>query len=258
MTEVTCKKCGKDTHATADCLKKKAIRCFSCNASGHSSAQCPSVKSGHEKRGGAKGGRGSRSRTTSLSEADCIDTVMSYHFHDIGVPYMDAMADLPTLLNMLHKSGLLGEGVVSQWNSLMDRLTPSFGGCLSTFDSPDFVMSEEVNVDLVALMNTSRIWGAIGCSPRHAGLYTDTYEESIITRLQELPRAVAWGPIGLDYSIARSEQMMNTQKSVFEKQLRAAVTNRKHIIITACQGSLEATILAIENNVPYGHTVHWM
>ena len=65
-----------------------------------------------------------------------------------------------------------------------------------------------------------RVYAAIGTHPHDARLYDEQAENRIARLIENGPRLLAWGEIGLDYYYDNSPREI--QKDVFRRQLRAA------------------------------------
>ncbi len=64
------------------------------------------------------------------------------------------------------------------------------------------------------------LFAAVGVHPHDARLYDDRAEERLIRLVNESPRVVAWGEIGLDFYYDNSPR--EVQREVFARQLRGA------------------------------------
>ncbi|HKR58531.1 MAG TPA: TatD family hydrolase [Pyrinomonadaceae bacterium] len=82
----------------------------------------------------------------------------------------------------------------------------------------------------VALAKANQnIYAAIGVHPHDAKLYDDAAEAKINSLINENPKVLAWGEIGLDYHYDNSPR--DIQRAMFKRQLRAARARELPVIV---------------------------
>eukprot|EP01096_Ripella_sp_DP13-Kostka_P007516 TRINITY_DN2736_c0_g1_i1.p1 TRINITY_DN2736_c0_g1~~TRINITY_DN2736_c0_g1_i1.p1 ORF type:complete len:289 (+),score=112.86 TRINITY_DN2736_c0_g1_i1:26-868(+) len=106
------------------------------------------------------------------------------------------------------------------------------------------------NADMIS--GFDNVYCAYGTHPHNAKEYTDELERTLIERVRR-EKTVAWGEMGLDYHYKHSP--IDTQKRVFERQLRAAVEIGKPLVIHTREAE-EDTIDILKNIVPSDYKIH--
>lgn len=153
-------------------------------------------------------------------------------------------------LDMLYgKLGFCG----SFW-SFRERYSRSFPaefhGCITDFCNPRITQKEAI---WERLIEEEFVWGAFGCHPHFAKEYNSVHEQSIMRAMRH-PKTVAFGEIGLDYSHKNSANP-STQKEVFERQLRLAVSLGKPVVIH-CRNADDDLLDIMKKCVPRDYKIH--
>ena len=81
------------------------------------------------------------------------------------------------------------------------------------------------------------IYTAIGTHPHDARLFDDKAEQRITRLLQESPRVIAWGEIGLDFHYDNSPR--DVQMEVFRRQVQLAKNLRLPVIVHTREAEVE-------------------
>lgn len=90
-------------------------------------------------------------------------------------------------------------------------------------------------VDLASV--NEGIYAAVGTHPHDARLYDQSSEDRIAKLINENPRVIAWGEIGLDFHYDNSPR--EVQVEVFRRQLRAAQSLKVPVIIHTREAEVE-------------------
>jgi TatD DNase family protein len=114
------------------------------------------------------------------------------------------------------------------------------------------------NLDTVReLANSAEyVWGTQGIHPHEAEHYSEEVESHIRAALQDDPRLLAVGEIGLDYYYDHADR--NIQREVFEQQLQIAVDLELPVVIHTRDAD-EDTRAILENfsgRLPAGGVIH--
>ncbi|XP_060776099.1 putative deoxyribonuclease TATDN2 isoform X2 [Neoarius graeffei] len=125
-----------------------------------------------------------------------------------------------------------------------------FHGCITDFCNPRITQKEAI---WERLLEEEFVWGAFGCHPHFAKEYNSTHEQSIMGAMRH-PKTVAFGEIGLDYSHKNSTGH-STQKEVFERQLRLAVSLGKPVVIH-CRDADDDLLDIMKKCVPRDYKIH--
>ncbi|MCI4375067.1 hypothetical protein PGIGA_G00104700 [Pangasianodon gigas] len=125
-----------------------------------------------------------------------------------------------------------------------------FRGCITDFCNPRITQKEAI---WEWLIGEEFVWGAFGCHPHFAKEYNSTHEQSIMGAMRH-PKTVAFGEIGLDYS-HKNTTNPSTQKEVFERQLRLAVSLGKPLVIH-CRDADDDLLDIMKKCVPQDYKIH--
>ncbi|XP_053492910.1 putative deoxyribonuclease TATDN2 isoform X2 [Ictalurus furcatus] len=125
-----------------------------------------------------------------------------------------------------------------------------FHGCITDFCNPRITQKEAI---WERLIEEEYVWGAFGCHPHFAKEYNSVHEQSIMRAMRH-PKTVAFGEIGLDYSHKNSANP-STQKEVFERQLRLAVSLGKPVVIH-CRNADDDLLDIMKKCVPRDYKIH--
>ena len=107
-----------------------------------------------------------------------------------------------------------------------------------------------------ALESDPQVWGAFGCHPHFAKEYNLRVEQDILERFVHLPRVVAWGEMGLDYSTTKGRNPDKVrQRQVLHHQLAAALRHGKPIVIHGREAE-EDLLKVMKRVVPRDHPIH--
>ncbi|TDG12079.1 TatD family deoxyribonuclease [Seongchinamella unica] len=114
------------------------------------------------------------------------------------------------------------------------------------------------NLDTVrALANQGDdIWGTQGVHPHEAASYSDDVDARIRQSLEEDPRLLAVGEIGLDYFYDHADR--GTQRRVFEQQLQIAVDLQLPVVIHTREADddTRAILANFSGKLPRGGVIH--
>ncbi|KAL6066239.1 Hydrolase TatD [Balamuthia mandrillaris] len=122
-----------------------------------------------------------------------------------------------------------------------------FDGCLQICC---FLSGYKVTKQMVE--SKPNVWATYGIHPHQASDYTDELEEEIC-QLMAHPKTVAWGEMGLDYF--KNMSPAEVQRTVFEKQLKRAVSLGKPLVIHTRDAD-EDTLRIMKENVPPETKIH--
>ncbi|KAI5615009.1 putative deoxyribonuclease TATDN2 isoform X1 [Silurus asotus] len=125
-----------------------------------------------------------------------------------------------------------------------------FHGCITDFCNPRITLKDRIWEQLI---EEELVWGAFGCHPHFAQEYNSAHEQSIMGAMRH-PKTVAFGEIGLDYSHKNSVNL-RTQKEVFERQLRLAVSLGKPLVIH-CRDADDDLLDIMKKCVPHDYKIH--
>ncbi|KAM9483242.1 putative deoxyribonuclease TATDN2 [Clarias gariepinus] len=154
-----------------------------------------------------------------------------------------------------HLDMLFGKlGFHGSFQSFREKFSSSFPaefrGCITDFCNPKVMEKEAI---WEGLIEEEFVWGAFGCHPHFAKEYNSRYEQSIMGAMRH-PKTVAFGEIGLDYS-HKNTTHPNTQKKVFERQLRLAVSLDKPLVIH-CRDADDDLLDVMKKCVPRDYKIH--
>jgi TatD DNase family protein len=172
--------------------------------------------------------------------------------------YIDTHVHLEYILEKVsRKGGKQQESQVGAFEATpMEKILKSFPshanfeGCIAVFCdatalSPSLAIWPEFLLD-------DRIWAAFGLHPHTSQYYTDSLEERIKDALKH-EKAVAWGECGLDF--AKMHSPKETQMNVFKRQILAAVSIGKPIMVHSRKAAIETFDLLAEN-APENYPIH--
>ncbi|KAL6042262.1 TatD family deoxyribonuclease [Balamuthia mandrillaris] len=112
-----------------------------------------------------------------------------------------------------------------------------FDGCLQVCC---FLSGYKVTKQMVE--SKPNVWATYGIHPHQASDYTDELEDEIC-QLMAHPKTVAWGEMGLDYF--KNMSPAEVQRTVFEKQLKRAVSLGKPLVIHTREADEVSFMLAL-------------
>lgn len=208
-------------------------------------------------RGGGRGGRGGRgngkpnnNRSGGRQDSPKIELPVLP-----DCTYIDTHVHLEYILEKVaRKGGIQGSGESEA--TPMERILKSFPahanfeGCIAVFCdatalSPSLAIWPEFILD-------DRIWAAFGLHPHTSQYYNDALEQRIKDALTH-EKAVAWGECGLDF--AKMHSPKETQLDAFRRQIKAAVSIGKPIMVHSRKAAQETFDLLAEN-APANYPIH--
>lgn len=199
-------------------------------------------------RGGGRSGRGGHNGPTTSSPLEL--PVVS------DCTYIDTHVHLEYILEKVAQKNAKRPESSSNSEMPMERILDTypahanFEACIAVFCdasalSPSLATWPEFLLD-------PRVYGAFGLHPHTSQHYNDALEARIKEALQH-EKAVAWGECGLDFAKMHSEK--DIQMSVFARQIKAAVSIGKPIMVHSRKAAQETYDILV-NNAPADHPIH--
>ncbi|XP_066285353.1 uncharacterized protein [Branchiostoma lanceolatum] len=127
---------------------------------------------------------------------------------------------------------------------------PNFEGCVAVFCDPKSWGPDGFWRRL--LQENDNVWGAFGCHPHSAKLYSMVWEENLLNCLKH-EKAIAFGEIGLDNSKDFSPPAI--QRQVFIRQLHLALQVKKPLVLHCRQADSEMLEI-MQDLVPRDYIIH--
>ncbi|XP_045101044.1 uncharacterized protein LOC123498029 isoform X2 [Portunus trituberculatus] len=135
-------------------------------------------------------------------------------------------------------------------NDTKDPFPLSYEGCVTIFCKP-WTFSKISWWE--AIIEEVGVWAAFGCHPHFADHFGDEEEAYLQVALMN-SNTLALGEIGLDYH-KKNQDRFTTQKDVFRRQLRVAVSVNKPVVIH-CRDAQRDCIDIMKEILPLNYPIH--
>ena len=127
----------------------------------------------------------------------------------------------------------------------------SFRGCITCFCDPPSINDPVYYNDILA---EPGVWGTFGCHPHNARLFNEDLFDSLLLGIAH-KKCVGFGEIGLDYTNVTDRDKV-VQQEVFVKQLHAAVTLKKTVVIHGRHAN-EDVFRILKEHAPDHQKIHY-
>ncbi len=186
-------------------------RCENCEEYGHAKRECMSLPKANLK---------------AAIEKD----VTSYEYQEPSsdIEIVDTHCHLDSVFERLRH-----QGTFQQFRA--KHLPKNVKGCISSFS--DVANYSSFGIYERLLSEDRGVWGTFGIHPHCAKYYNDELEAKLISCLS-LPRALAVGECGIDYSI-RQNSPKGQQHKVFKRLLKLAVEMKKPVVVHCRQAEAD-------------------
>ena len=163
------------------------------------------------------------------------------------IPFIDAHCHLDRLFHLQGWRRSLGEYRATH----PIPFPPGFRGAVSVWcDPPQFHTAPGI------LADQHELWAAFGVHPLQAPLWSLEVASQIEGYLDQLPQALAWGEMGLDYHGHRGPVDRPHQRAVFRAQLRRAARRDVPVVIH-CRDAETDLLQVMKEILPRDYPFHY-